>query len=40
VAYFEKCLLENDFSIYVTTIKDELQQDVVTDLDDVDISLK
>ena len=28
------------FLIYVTTIKDELQQDVVTDLDDVDISLK
>lgn len=40
VAYFEQRLLDHDFSIFDTAIEAELQQDVVTDPDDVDTSLK
>lgn len=40
VAYFEQRLLDHDFSIYGTTIEAELQQDVVSDPDDVDTVLK
>ena len=40
VAYFEQRLLENGFSIYSTTIEAELQQDTVSDVDDVETSLK
>ena len=40
VACFEQRLLDHDFSIYGTTIKAELQQDVVSDSDDVDTVLK
>ena len=40
VAYFEQCLSENGFNILHTNIDVELQQDVVSDADDVDATLK
>lgn len=40
VAYFEQRLMENGFSIYSVTIDAELQQDTVSDADDVETSLK
>lgn len=40
VAYFERRLLDHNFTIYGTTIDVELQQDTVSDTDDVETTLK
>lgn len=40
VAYFTQCLEENNFFVFDTEIDVSLQQDVVTDEDDVDAQLK
>lgn len=40
VAYFEQRLLEHNFTIYNTTIEAELQQEMVSDPDDVETTLK
>ena len=40
VAYFEQRLLDHDFTIYGATIDVELQQDTVSDSDDVETTLK
>lgn len=40
VAYFERELAANNFTIYNTYIDIDLQKDVVSDADDVDAALK
>lgn len=40
VAYFEQALMAHNFSIYNTDFDIDLQQDAVSDVDDVDVTLK